>query len=456
MKKRYVIVGVGQRSREFIDALLTDYRDCVELAALCDASIEAMQGWVPQLPDGAAELPLYHADDFDRMLAQTKADTVIVLTPDHTHDEYICRAMDAGCDVITEKPLTTSIEKLQRILDATTRTGRKCTVTFNYRYAPWNTTIKEELLRGTLGHITSVTRRHAFGQTRGAEFFHRWHARMDRSGGMLVHKSTHYLDLVNFWLGSVPHTVYAHGERNVFNAAFAQKLGITERGRRCEGCPSADVCPFYRDYRTQGEALAAVEARGKATGYYRDECVFREDVDVPDTNHVMVRYENGAILNYSLCVYGARSSDELLIGTHGALRTTAAKPRVEPYFAPAYDLDPPKIPGGHGGGDPEMFKDLFLPDPPADPCKRAANVHDGAWSVLIGLAAYRSMETGQPVVVRDLVRGLEYPDHAVNPEAPESFETSQMRAHLDADKRAFAQRKAAGKLTEEDTFNPQR
>ena len=44
----------------------------------------------------------------------------------------------------------------------------------------------------------------------------------------------------------------------------------------------------------------------------------------------MVEYENGAILNYSLCVFGDRSSDELLIGTHGTITTTASKPRVTP------------------------------------------------------------------------------------------------------------------------------
>lgn len=454
--KKYAIVGVGQRAGEFIDSMLSDYSEHARIVALCDSSMEALETRArPYLANGAG-FALYDANSFDRMIEEYRPDEVIVLTPDHTHDEYICRAMEHGCDVIAEKPLTTSIEKLQRIIDSQKKTGRACRVTFNYRYAPWNTTIKRAILTGVLGKVASVTRRHAFGQTRGAEFYHRWHGQMDRSGGMLVHKSTHYLDLINFWIASVPRTVYARGHRNVFNEKTAQDMGITSRGKRCGDCASSETCPFYRDYRTQGEPIEAVEARGALTGYYRDECVFRPDVNVPDTNHVMVEYENGAILNYSLCVFGNRGSDELLIGTHGAIATTASKPRVTPYFGKPYDLDPPKIPGGHGGGDPEMYKDLFLPNPPEDPCRRAANLHDGAWSILIGLAAYKSMETGESVVVRDLVSGLELPDHAKNPETPEGFETSQMRSWLDSKKKAFAERKAKGKLTLEDTFNPQR
>ena len=54
---------------------------------------------------------------------------------DRTHHTYIIRAMELGCDVITEKPMTVDEEKCQAILDAVERTGRNVRVTFNYRYA---------------------------------------------------------------------------------------------------------------------------------------------------------------------------------------------------------------------------------------------------------------------------------------------------------------------------------
>ncbi|MNH46750.1 putative oxidoreductase YteT precursor [compost metagenome] len=59
--------------------------------------------------------------------------------------------------------------------------------------------------------------------------------------------------------------------------------------------------------------------------------------------------------------------------------------------------------GGHGGGDPVMLRDIF--DKPAeDRFHRAASHIDGAWSILTGIAANRSMRTGQPVKVEELVR----------------------------------------------------
>ena len=76
--------------------------------------------------------PLY--TDFDKMMRETKPDTLIVTTMDSTHHEFIIKGMEMGCDIITEKPMTTDEEKCQAILDAQAKTGKNVIVTFNYRY----------------------------------------------------------------------------------------------------------------------------------------------------------------------------------------------------------------------------------------------------------------------------------------------------------------------------------
>ena len=90
---------------------------------------------------GVEPRPTYLADAFDRMVAETRPDTVIVTTVDATHHRYITRAMELGCDVITEKPMTTDAGKMRAIFDAIARTGRSLRVTFNYRYAPAYTVV---------------------------------------------------------------------------------------------------------------------------------------------------------------------------------------------------------------------------------------------------------------------------------------------------------------------------
>lgn len=454
MRKRYVIVGMGQRARCFMEPMLRTHRDDCEVVGLCDSNEAALRVHVARLAEQGDAIPWYLADDFERMMGEQRPDTVLVLTPDHTHDHYICRSMELGCDVITEKPLTTNAEKCQRIIDAQRKTGRSCKVTFNYRYAPWNTSIKEILMSGAIGRVVSMNRRHTLGHAHGPFYFHRWHGEKSRSGGLLVHKSTHYFDLLNFFAGSVPERVFARCEQNFFTLENAKRLGLKERGARCEGCASSDICPYYVDYRQQGEALAAVEARGASEGYYRDLCVFRPEADAPDTMHVMVEYESGAILNYSLVAFGAGSSDETIFGTHGILTTTGPCLRVTPYYGEPYDVVPPKLPGGHGGGDPVMCEQLFADNPPPDPCKRDATQHDGAWSILIGVAADQSATTGKPVLIRHLVNGLEAPDFAEMAPEPQGFETRQMRAWVDALNAKKMARKGMQKETMADTFDP--
>ncbi len=199
-RKRYALVGVGQRSRHFVAALLGEHAVHADLVALCDANARALEARAAELRAKGADFATYAADDFGRMIREARPDTVIVLTPDATHADYACAAIRAGCDVVVEKPLATTAEDCRRILVACRETGRRCRVALNYRYAPWNQAIKRLLVAGTIGRVGSVAMRKTLGMRRGASYFHRWHARSARSGGLLVHKGTHYFDLVNFFV----------------------------------------------------------------------------------------------------------------------------------------------------------------------------------------------------------------------------------------------------------------
>ena len=90
------------------------------------------------------------------MITETNPDVVIVTTIDATHHQYIIRAMELGCDVITEKPMTTDIDKMKAIYDAIDRTGKSLRVTFNYRYAPAYTRFRELIMDGKIGKPLAV------------------------------------------------------------------------------------------------------------------------------------------------------------------------------------------------------------------------------------------------------------------------------------------------------------
>ena len=198
--RKFVLIGTGVRSSMYLESLAGNFKDVGEIAAICDTNQTRMDYWADFLHSkyGLPQLPTYKAADFDRMIAEIKPDTVIVTTVDRTHHKYICRAMELGCDVITEKPMTVDAAKCQQIIDTVKSTGKHLTVTFNYRYSPRNTKIKELLKEGIVGNVTSVHFEWLLNTSHGADYFRRWHRDKNNSGGLLVHKSTHHFDLVNW------------------------------------------------------------------------------------------------------------------------------------------------------------------------------------------------------------------------------------------------------------------
>ena len=188
-RPRYAIVGLGARSAMYSAALLGDYREVAALVGYCDTNQTRMDYYNRFYAErlGAAPVPTYTPADFERMLDEQRVDTVIVTTVDRTHHEYIIRAMQCGRDVITEKPMTIDAEKCQAILDAHRATGRRLTVTFNYRYAPRASTVKDVLQAGAIGEILSVHFEWLLDTRHGADYFRRWHRDKRNSSGMILH-----------------------------------------------------------------------------------------------------------------------------------------------------------------------------------------------------------------------------------------------------------------------------
>jgi len=238
-KTRYAQVGVGGRSILYSEAILQTYPGNCELVGLCDNNAGRLAERAQWARERGVEAPTYDASAFDRMIAETRPDCVVVTTKDCYHDEYVCRAMELGCDAITEKPMTIDAARCQRIINTQKRTGKKCTVTFNYRYAPAKTQVKDLLMSGLIGDILSVDFHWVLDTVHGADYFRRWHRNKQNSGGLMVHKATHHFDLVNWWLSSVPAAVFAIGHRKFYTPQQALRYGLVNRAERCVECPKS-------------------------------------------------------------------------------------------------------------------------------------------------------------------------------------------------------------------------
>ncbi len=426
-KMRYVQVGTGGRARMYYEALCSQYVDTCQLVGFCDESMTRMRyaNRMIQEKYGHEPVPVYFYTDFEKMIDEQKPDVVIVTTVDSTHDHYIIRAMELGCDVVTEKPITVNEQKAQAIVDAQKQTGRQIRVAFNYRYAPHHTKIRELIVKDTVGEVYSVHFEWLLNTVHGADYYRRWHRNKANSGGLLVHKATHHFDLVNFWLGTEPKTVFAFGDLNFYGKQNAEKRGVKNFYYRCHGSEAAKGDHFAIDMENNPVLKGLYLDAEADSGYIRDRSVFGDDISIEDTMAVLVRYKNNAMMSYSLNSYMPWEGFNIEInGSKGRIEYHAVEksyinaagdkkdegsPRlyeitVYPIIGEPYKVPVERIEGGHGGGDPVMLEDLFHPGRQEDPFHRAADHVDGIKSILTGVAANQSIASGLPVNVADLVK----------------------------------------------------
>lgn len=431
-KKRYVLVGTGGRSVMFLDPIASAHRETAELAGLCDLNPTRLAFHQERLKAkfGLAGVPAYPAEDFDRMLAEQAPDTVIVCTVDALHDEYIVRALDAGCDVITEKPMTTDAAKCRRILEAVERTGRPVRVTFNMRWMPGASKVKELIAGGAIGQVKNVLLEYRLDTSHGADYFRRWHSEKSRSGGLLVHKSTHHFDLVNWWIDAIPETVFAFGDLAFYgreNAVARGREAWTRYERYTGQAPDSD--PFKLDMTADPSLKGLYLEAEKDDGYVRDRNVFRAGIDIEDSLGVLVRYRNGALLTYSLTAFCPQEGFRVTINGDGGQiefekhisshiirgqddrelardqdEQSGQRLTVRPLFGPSYEVEIPDVPGGHGGGDPLLQEQMFGVPKPDEILRRDAGHEQGAASAAIGFAANQAMRDGMPVRISELLR----------------------------------------------------
>ena len=347
----------------------------------------------------------------------------MVTTPDYLHSDYIVRAFEAGCDVICEKPMTIDLDRLKAIVDAQKASGRKVTVTFNYRYSPARTQMKEILASGTIGEITAVDFRWYLDRVHGADYFRRWHRQKANSGGLLVHKATHHFDLLNWWIGSTPTRVYATGSRKFYRPETAVELGLADHGPRCAACPVADRCDFRLDMDADAALKRLYRDAEAEDGYFRDLCVFDADIGIEDTMQAHISFANGTEANYSLVAYSPWEGLEIKFqGTKGELThrhvevhgvfggerahaEDAAETELHLAGQEPRPLNVPQHKGAHSGADPVMLGYIFAPEAQvADAFGRASDHVAGGWSILTGIAANLSIDTGSVVDIDQLLR----------------------------------------------------
>ncbi len=451
-KTRFALVGAGSRAEMYVQAIMGAHADVAELVAIGDVN-PGRTGYYTALAGGLGAdhgNPAPAPSSFDPaeltdFIRDNGIDRVIVTSPDFTHADYIVEALNAGADVVVEKPLTIDAEGCRRITEAIEVTGRNVVVTFNYRYSPRNSALKEIIQSGAIGKVTSIDFSWMLDTVHGADYFRRWHREKKNSGGLLIHKASHHFDLVNWWLNDSPARVYASGGLRFYGAENAADRGLGERPAR--GTLDGVSDPFALDMREDDKLAALYLANEKFDGYIRDQDVFSAGITIEDNMALTVDYDGGPTLSYSLNAHSPWEGYRVAVnGTEGraelevveraavhdsndkknvldpsatpvdeedAVRRNGERLVVQRHWEAAREVEIVNGEGGHGGGDVLLLADLFN-GPGEDPLGRPSGYMDGLRAVSVGIAGNDSLVTGLPVSIPSLGLGAELSRHTDN------------------------------------------
>lgn len=418
MVQKVVIVGSGSRGiHMFAQPVLNDFKDTTVLSAFYDNNILRAKAANQILK---TSLPVYN--NFELMMKEVNPDILVVTSNDSTHAEYIIKGLDKNKIVYSEKPACTTIDQINAIRNAVKKSNGHLYVTHNMRYSNSMLKIKEMLTTGVIGKLLTIDFRETLDRNHGADYFRRWHGKKENSGGLLIHKSSHHFDVINWFANSKAKSLNARG-----SVSFYGKNGPF-RSKRCLGCAHAKDCTFYFDIKANETATKLYHIPESEDGYYRDGCLFDEKITTEDNAAVVYNYENGVLANYSLnafasyegmliCFEGTEGriefesvkSTQWAMGSnviHGQEKTQGSKLTLIHPTKGISEIQVPKAEGGHGGSDPALRVDFFrnfLNNKKANP--NMAGSEEGLQAVLVGAAANLSIqENSRTIDVQSLLK----------------------------------------------------
>lgn len=314
--------------------------------------------------------------DWNPLLEKGKiADVAVICTMDRDHMGPALKAIELGYDLLLEKPIAPTPEECRDLYRAADAKGVKVVICTVLRYTKVFIKLKEIIDSGKIGKVMSINHEECVGNVHQSHSFVRgnW-GNSTRSSTMLLQKSCHDIDILQWLIGKKCKSVQSFGMRSFFNEANAPE-GAPER---CwDGCPHAETCEYnavkwYYEHKTNDWFRCAatneydpsdeqVEHALKTTNYGK--CAFRVDNDVVDHQTVNMLFEDDVLVTFTMNAFNAGGRFIHIMGTKGEIRAALdggapieitylyEAPGV-PHKKETIDLKADNsITSGHGGGD---------------------------------------------------------------------------------------------------------
>ena len=396
-KVRFGIVGVGSRGLGAFGEMIVDRSDA-EIVAMCDTNRIRLETGAERLKIS----PAFYSNIGD-MLKQESLDAVVITTPDYLHEQCAVAALEAGVNVLVDKPLAISVKGCKHIIDTAEKSGRIVMIGFNLRHNAVLKRLKQIVSDGMLGRVFLVENREFYNG--GRTYMSRWNRRHDFCGGLWIHKGSHDFDVFQ-WLLDFPKPVKVSSFAGVSvlnkdHLPFPVEPGKTP-GPTCHECPYKDICPDVYDISASfdrwGDEAAALD------GYRKDLCIYLSDKTVHDNGFAMVEYDNGARASHMECfVTSVTDRRYTIVGELGQAeasltdRTIIIRPR---WSEETITYHIPEEEGGHGGADPKLL-DTFI-KVITGVLPNTSTTYHGMMSTAVGQAAELSRKENRTVFIEEL------------------------------------------------------
>lgn len=346
MAYKVAFIGTGGRAGAWAKHYVDSGK--IEVTALVDPDSghrEAM-AQLSGLTNGYEE----YSDYRDMLKEQKDLDGIVISSPNHLHVEHAVACLELGLPIALEKPLATTKKDCEKIIDAEQANGGRTLLGFVLRSTPFYFKIYELIAADRIGKVVSIQADElpGLGVT---SIMNRslWRRYTRTSGGSMLEKSCHDMDIITWLTGSRPVSLNSYGGTRIFGPNPSLP-------KNCENCKAAPDCkyfkePVFSEHEDEGEKILHKFVRED------NACIYNIDKDVADVQSVAIEYENGTVANFMLnfnC-YGRQTSRNFhAIGTKGRIWANLHEGIVylhDNLTDKESSFDCTGDGSGHGGGD---------------------------------------------------------------------------------------------------------
>ncbi len=203
MKKSGVaLLGLGYYATEQLAPAFQETKHCY-LAGVITGNLSKTNLFKEKY--GLNDHQVYTYDQFDKIKNDSSIDIIYVVLPHHLHAEYTIKALEAGKHVICEKPMASSVEEAEKMMEAAERTGKTISIGYRLHFDPYHLEMIRMAREQPFGKITGIDCSFSFIPPRAV-----WRLSKEQSGGgPLVDVGIYCIQAVCYLTGNVPVSVTA-------------------------------------------------------------------------------------------------------------------------------------------------------------------------------------------------------------------------------------------------------